>query len=156
MPNDRSVRKIQTSLLGLAFIAIAAGPPVEAQVHETRAGLNVLRANVVRADTLPAETLKRHGIEVGPNRAVLNVVVLEQGPGGPKGVRASVEAKAEVLAGYDLDINMKPIVEDGGASYLGGFAIPSQASAIRFSIAAQPVEGERLTLQFTEHLPARR
>ena len=110
----------------------------------------MLRANVVRTEALPGAVLQRHGIEAGPERALLNVVVVSHKAGATKSIRARVHAQLEVLTGQDLDIEMKPVVEDGGISYVGVFSIPPRASAIRFTVRAQPEQGDLLTLEFTE------
>lgn len=156
MSTHKSVRLFQAVFAGFAICVVASATSVIAQVHQREDGEYVVRANVLRADTLPPEALRRHAIEAGPGRFLLNVVVLRGGATGQKGVRADVKTNAEMLAGYDVDIDMKAVVEDGGVSYLGRFSVPPQASAIRFSVTVTPVEGRRLTLDFTEQLAARR
>lgn len=115
----------------------------------------MLRANLSRADAVPPEILKRHGIVAGPAQALLNVVVIPTASNATKGIAADVQAKVQTLAGYDLDVEMKPILEEGGVSYLGAFSIPPQSSAVRISISARPKQSERLTLEFSERMPAR-
>lgn len=151
MPYRGAAYRARALLIGIALGASGAATPAEAQLHAVEVGGHVLRANVVRTENVSDVTLQQHGIETGPNRALLNVVVLSQASGAA--IPALVEAEA-VVAGYCLEISMKPIVENGGVSYWGGFAVPLRSEEIRFWITAKPTEGERLRLSFTDRLPA--
>jgi hypothetical protein len=155
------MQRIITTLLQRCFTSLAIGvligfaPLADAQVHIRKGKDYVLRANLSRADAVPPEVLERHGIGAGPAHALLNVVVIPTASNATKGIAADVQAKVQTLAGYDLDVEMKPIPEGGGVSYLGAFSIPPESSTVRLSISARPEQGERLTLEFSERMPAR-
>ncbi len=137
----------QTALL--VALGIGSGL-VHAQSYERHFGQYVVRANALTGALLPESTRRAHGIEISPDRGLLNVVVVQPAPPA-KTVPAQVKASVTNLFGVTEPLDMRVIRANEGVSYVGTFTfVPGQV--MRFTIEVQPEGSARSsTLQFEEH-----
>lgn len=112
----------------------------------------------VKALTQSAESLRQavdpataraHGIERGPDHAVLNAVMLQDG----RPVAAQVSATARTLTGRIEAVSMKEVGANGGVSYTGDYGI-ARGEVLYFTMRATPRSspGTQLVLQFRDRL----
>lgn len=141
---------LQSGLVALG-LSVAA-PELQAQAHEVRQGPYVLRSSAVATQHFDAATARNHGIEPAPNRAVLNVTVLQERGGVPHNARGEVSATASDLAGRKRAITMRPVSGNDRVSYIGAFEfLPREV--LRMEIVATPEgSGRSLTLSYEERM----
>jgi hypothetical protein len=127
-----------------------------AQVHEARTADYLMRASTVASERIDADTAARHGIDVAPDRAVLNVVVLRRNPPASSSestVAAEVSARTRNLAGTTYDVELKEVRENGRTSYLGSYTF-LPAEVLDIQVLATPVGAKApLTLEYRERMP---
>ena len=138
---------------GLAAALAASALLAAAQSHEVSEGDFVLRSSTVTSQQIDPTSAARHGIEVAPNRAVFNVVLLRGADRQP--VPAKVTASSRNLAGMRSKILLREVREDEWVSYVGSFDfVPREV--LDFVVEAQPAEGEQqpvLTLSYRDRMP---
>lgn len=76
--------------------------------------------NVLNTDQIPATVAQGYGIRRSPNRALLNITVLEGGENGPEAIHAKVTANAVNLTGQRREIDLREITDPDGAIYYIG------------------------------------
>ena len=112
----------------------------------------MLRASTTASASLNAATAARHGIEVSPRRAVLNVVVMRGA--ARETIAADVTATSRTLAGLSQDIRMERVLANGYVSCIGSYDfLPGEV--VDFKIRArplQPANGRPLSPSFRERM----
>lgn len=157
-----------TAVLSIALLAGCDKAEQSVDSPETQASVDqplghvaefdgfTLRASLSPTERLPEAMAQQYGIEADPDRALLNVVIMEQRPDGqPVPVSAEVSAHYESLVGHETVIDMRAVEADGLVSYIGTLDASAQR-VFRFVIEAQP-EGNDQPLQtdFEVQLPDR-
>lgn len=147
------------AILRRAAAAAAAAVPllVGAQPHESTVGEYTLRSSTVHSAAIAKQAAREHGLEVGPGRAVLNVVVLRTRADGSRvPVPADVQATATNLAGMQREIPLKPARSpNGDVSYVGMYTFASR-EVLQLSVRASPQGGsQQLALDYRERMPVR-
>lgn len=143
------VKAIVTVLLLLTGLPLAG--TLAAQQSQDF-GTYVVHYNALNTNLVPPEVAKAYGITRSPNRALLNVTVLQKvmdTPGTP--VDASVTAAATNLTGQRREIVLREIREGAGAIYYIGEFPVHNLETYRFEIRVG-VEGEPepLAVRFTQ------
>jgi hypothetical protein len=133
-----------TLILTLALIS----PLAAAQAHTLEEGPYTVRSSTVSSLYLAPSTASEHGIERGPNTAVLNVTVLH----GPRTVPATVQARARDLNGTTRAIPMRETVSDQFVSYTGSYTFV-HGEVLDFLIDAQPKGAKApLSMRYRERM----
>lgn len=116
-----------------------------------------LRANVSPTEFLSEAMAQQYGIEAGPERALLHLVILERQSGREaEPVLAEVSARYEDLIGHSAGIEMRAVEADGQVSYIGTLDTSGQ-HVFRFVIDAQPAGADQpLQINFEAQLPTLR
>ena len=142
--------------LFIASLAAAQGAvdtDIERQGVHSHAVINEpykLQASALRSGMLPAAVAKRHGIDVAPDRGILNVVVLKEQDGKQVTVPADLTAVTINLLRQTHTIEMRKVVENEHVSYIGSFAYQPLRN-LRFVINALPQGAiEPLALEFED------
>ena len=103
-----------------------------------------LRANITRADVLNENMTDKYGIEVNPDLALLNLVILDNSePRQDATVNATVHVEHENLLGHTQVIEMRAADTDGYISYYGTLDASSQR-IFQLKVTAQPAETEQM------------
>ena len=103
-----------------------------------------LQANITRADVLNENMTEKYGIEVNPDLALLNLVILDNSePRQDATVNATVYVEHENLAGHTQVIEMRAADTDGYISYYGTLDASSQR-IFQLTVKAQPAGTEQM------------
>ncbi|MDJ0741407.1 MAG: DUF4426 domain-containing protein [Gammaproteobacteria bacterium] len=110
--------------------------------NSTRTGGYTIHHNALTTDSLPVQVATAYGIQRSKSRALLNVSVLHDKPGGGMGtpVRAEIRAVARTLYGQIRPIEMREIVEDKAIYYIADFPV-AHREALRFELEVMPQGG---------------
>ncbi len=118
--------------------------------HLVKDGSYTLRASALGSSVLPPAIAQRHGIEVAPDRGILNVVVLKDDWSGQVTVPADITAITVNLLDQTEPIPMREVIENDHVSYLGSFDFQPLRN-LRFVVNAKPRGGvEPLALEFED------
>jgi len=122
---------------------VADEPPVQLEQHEKYRdfGDYVVHFNAMTTSDLPADVARGYGIARSGNRAMLNVVILKKEPGTTgKPVTGSVSARATNLTGQLKNLEMREIIEEGGAGiYYIGETTVSNGEVLIYTIDVTPI-----------------
>jgi len=135
--------RILTLLSSWALLAACGGPGQDATVPEAQpagvsfveVGEHVVHFSAQSTDQLPPEVARTYSIVRSPNRAMLNVSVLERGTN--KAVTADVVVKTVNLTGQLKNVTMRIVREQKAIYYIGETAVANQEVLI-FDIAVRP------------------
>jgi hypothetical protein len=135
--------KIIVTLSSLALLAACGGPGEEATVPQAQPaeasfvdiGDHVVHFSAQLTDQLPLNVAQTYDIERNPNRAMLNVSVLEEGSN--KAVPAEVSVNTVNLTGQLKDVTMRRINEQTAIYYIGETDVRNQEVLI-FDINIKP------------------
>lgn len=141
-----TIRQVAATLL------LVVSPLAWPQAHEKAFGDYVLRSSVVSSESVPdVGVATHHGIERGPDVAILNVSVLRKGQ-PVQTVPARVEAVAVNLAGIRRKVDMKETRSGEWVSYSGTFKFAPR-EVFDFTIRAEPAgSGTQLEMTYRERL----
>jgi len=139
------------SIVALSLLALlaACGPGEQATVPQAQPaeasfvdiGDHIVHFSAQLTDELPLEVARAYNIERNPNRAMLNVSVLEEGTN--KAVTATVTVKTVNLTGQLKNVVMRQINEQEAIYYIGETPVANQEVLI-FDISILP-EGVEAT-----------
>lgn len=134
---------------------VAGEPPVQLEQHEKYRdfGDYVVHFNAMTTKDLPADVARSYGISRSGNRAMLNVVILKKEPGTTgKPVTGSVSARATNLTGQLKNVEMREIIEEGGAGiYYIGETTVSNGEVLIYTIDVTPInETSRFSAQYKQ------
>jgi hypothetical protein len=137
--------KTCNSIVALSSLALlaACGPGEQATVPQAEPaeasfvdiGDHVVHFSAQLTDQLPLEVARAYSIERNPNRAMLNVSVLQDGTN--KAVTATVTVKTVNLTGQLKNVVMRQIDEQEAIYYIGETPVANQEVLI-FDISIQP------------------
>lgn len=135
--------KTVVALSSLAMLAACGGPDGGATVPQAQPaeasfvdiGDHVVHFSAQLTDQLPLEVARAYSIERNPNRAMLNVSVLEEGTN--KAVTAAVTVKTVNLTGQLKNVVMRQINEQEAIYYIGETPVANQEVLI-FDISIMP------------------
>lgn len=138
------------SVASLTLVTQLASAQVE---HVTNADPYSLRANAIRSEFIPDTVASEHKISAGPDRGLLNVVILRSVPDGEDAtVQAEVIAYQRNLIGQRKTIEMRSVRVNDRITYLGDFDSDTSSNSI-FVIEATPQGSEEtMTLEFEDQL----
>ncbi len=131
------------ALSSLVLLAACGGSDQEASVPQAQPaeashvdlGDHVVHFSAQLTDQLPLKVAQTYNIERNPNRAMLNVSVLEAGTN--KAVVATVAVKTVNLTGQLKDVTMRRINEQEAIYYIGETDVRNQEVLI-FDISIRP------------------
>ena len=131
------------ALSSLALLAACGGSAQEASVPQAepaeasfvQIGDHVVHFSAQLTDQLPLNVAKAYNIERNPNRAMLNVSVLQAGAN--KAVPAEITVKTVNLTGQLKDVTMRRINEQEAIYYIGETDVRNQEVLV-FDIAVKP------------------
>jgi hypothetical protein len=103
--------------------------------------------NAIQTSELPAPVMQAYGIRRSPNRALVNIAILDISGEQPDPVRALVTASARNLVGQRRTIEMREVDEAGEAIYYLGEVRVNNRETLEFSISAR-VSGQTRPLEF--------
>lgn len=98
-------------------------------------GDHVVHFSAQPTDRIPPEIARAYNIVRSPNRAMLNVSVLEEGTNTP--VTADVSVKTVNLTGQLKNVTMRKIEEQEAIYYIGETPVANQETLI-FDISVRP------------------
>jgi len=127
----------------MALLAACGGPGPDATVPEAQpagvshveTGEHVIHFSAQLTDQLPPEIARTYGIVRSPNRAMLNIAVLEQGTN--RAVTADVVVKTVNLTGQLKSVTMRIVREQQAIYYIGETAVANQEVLI-FDLTIMP------------------
>ena len=131
------------AVLFLPVLLAACGPGEQATVPQAEPaaasfvdiGDHVVHFSAQLTDELPLEVARAYNIERNPNRAMLNVAVLQEGTN--KAVTATVTVKTVNLTGQLKNVVMRQINEQEAIYYIGETPVANQEVLI-FDISILP------------------
>ena len=131
------------ALMSLALLAACGGSDQEATVPEAQPaeasfvdiGNHIVHFSAQLTDQLPLNVAQAYNIERNPNRAMLNVSVLQEGTN--KAVTAKIAVETVNLTGQLKDVTMRRINEQEAIYYIGETDVRNQEFLI-FDISIQP------------------
>jgi hypothetical protein len=131
------------ALWSLALLAACGGSDEEASVPQAQPaeasfveiGNHIVHFSAQLTDQLPLNVAKAYNIERNPNRAMLNVSVLEAGTN--KAVTADIAVETVNLTGQLKDVTMRKINEQEAIYYIGETDVRNQEVLI-FDISIRP------------------
>jgi len=131
------------ALSTLALLAACGGSGQEATVPQAQPaeasyveiGDHVVHFSAQLTNQLPLNVAQAYNIERNPNRAMLNVSVLEKGSN--KAVAADITVKTVNLTGQLKDVTMRRINEQEAIYYIGETDVRNQEVLV-FDISIQP------------------
>lgn len=137
------------ALSSLALLA-ACGPGEQASVPQAEPaeasfvdiGDHIVHFSAQLTDQLPLEVARAYNIERNPNRAMLNVSVLQEGTN--KAETATVTVKTVNLTGQLKNVVMRQINEQSAIYYIGETPVANQEVLI-FDISIRPEGVETAT-----------
>ena len=117
--------KTVVALLSLAMLGGCGGPAEEAIAPEAQPaeasfsdiGDHIVHFSAQSTDQLPPEVAREYNIVRSPNRAMLNVSVLDKSTN--KAVTANVTVKTVNLTGQLKNVTMRKIEEQDAIYYIG-------------------------------------
>jgi hypothetical protein len=117
----------------------------------------IVHFNALSTADLPAEVARGYGITRSKNRAMLNVSIIrkEEGTTG-RPVTGSVSARATNLTGQLKTVEMREIVEEGGAAvyYIGETQV-ANAETLIYTIDVTPInESSRFSATYKKQFYA--
>ena len=129
--------------LSLLALLAACGPGEQATVPQAEPaaasfvdiGDHVVHFSAQLTDQLPLDVARAYNIERNPNRAMLNVSVLQEGSNQP--VTAEVNVKTVNLTGQLKNVVMRQINEQSAIYYIGETPVANQEVLI-FDISILP------------------
>ena len=129
--------------LSLLALLAACGPGEQATVPQAEPaaasfvdiGNHVVHFSAQLTDQLPLDVARAYNIERNPNRAMLNVSVLQEGSNQP--VTAEVNVKTVNLTGQLKNVVMRQINEQSAIYYIGETPVANQEVLI-FDISILP------------------
>lgn len=132
---------IALSVLGL--LSACGGPGESADVPEAQPagetnadiGDHIVHFSALTTDNLPPEVARAYGIVRSPNRAMLNVSVLDESDNSA--VEADVSVKTVNLTGQLKNVTMRQINEQDAIYYIGELAVANRETLI-FDISVRP------------------
>lgn len=135
--------KTVVTLSSLALLAACGGPGDDAIVPQAQPaeasfvdiGAHVVHFSAQLTDQLPLNVAQTYDIERNPNRAMLNVSVLEEGTN--VAVPAMITVNTVNLTGQLKDVTMRRINEQSAIYYIGETDVRNQEVLI-FDIRIQP------------------
>lgn len=112
-------------------------------------GEYVVHFNALTTDKLPSEIASEYGIVRSPNRAMLNVSILQKRDGDTnEPVPGSVTAQAINLTGQLKDMRMREIREGDAIYYIGETAV-ADGETLVFTVDVTPInDPSRYTVRF--------
>ncbi len=136
------MKPLLCKLLALVLVMLA-GDCLAQQSQEF--GKYSVHYNVINSNHIPAQVAQGYGITRSPNRALVNITVMdnsqgEAGVGMP--VRAAVTTSAINLTGQRRDVEMREIVESEEAIYYIGLLPIHNMETYKFNVKVKP-EGEQ-------------
>jgi len=114
-------------------VTVPKAEPAEASFVDI--GDHIVHFSAQLTDQLPLEVARAYNIERNPNRAMLNVSVLEEGTN--KAVTANVTVKTVNLTGQLKNVVMRQINEQEAIYYIGETPVANQEVLI-FDISITP------------------
>ena len=141
-PTRTAIRTI-TMLSTLLILGACGGPGPDATVPEAEPagasfveiGNHVVHFSAQNTDQLPTEVARAYNIVRSPNRAMLNVSVLEAE--SQKAVTADVTVQTVNLTGQMKNVTMRMIQEQEAIYYIGETPVANQETLI-FDISVRP------------------
>jgi len=132
------------SAVGLLLLLV---PLLASAENSTRTGGYTIHHNALTTDGLPAQVATAYGIQRSKNRALLNVAIVRDNPGGGMGtpVKADIRAIAKTLYGQIRPLEMREIVEENAVYYIADFPVANR-EVLRFEFEILP-EGARYPLR---------
>jgi hypothetical protein len=135
--------KTIVALSTLALLVACGGSDQEATVPQAQPaeasyveiGDHVVHFSAQLTNQLPLNVAQAYNIERNPNRAMLNVSVLEDGTN--KAVTADIVVKTVNLTGQLKDVTMRRINEQEAIYYIGETDVRNQEVLV-FDISIQP------------------
>lgn len=135
--------KYLVALSTLALLVACGGSDQEATVPQAQPaeasyveiGDHVVHFSAQLTNQLPLNVAQAYNIERNPNRAMLNVSVLEAGTN--KAVTADIVVKTVNLTGQLKDVTMRRINEQEAIYYIGETDVRNQEVLV-FDISIQP------------------
>lgn len=144
---SRNVAVLLTASV-LALLATFANAQGE---HMTHAGPYTVRATALKSEFIPDSVAREHNLDPGPEKGILNVVVLKKMPDGQRiTVPAAVIAYQRNLLDQRQTVEMRSVKQNDRISYLGTFEF-DQLSNFRFTVEVLPQGSEEtITLDFED------
>ena len=147
--------KIIVALSLSALLAACGGPGDQASVPDaqpagathTSIGDHVVHFSALATDQLPPEVAKAYGIVRSPERAMLNVSVLQEADN--KAVTADVTVNVVNLTGQLKNVAMRQITEGDAIYYIGVTRVANRETLV-FDISVKP-EGVNVASQVRFH-----
>ena len=125
----------------LVSVLILASPMSALSENSTHTGGYTIHHNALTTDSLPVQVANAYGIQRSKSRALLNVSVIRDEPGGMgTPVRANIRAVARTLFGQIRPIELREIVEGRAIYYIGDFPV-AHREALRFELEILPAGG---------------
>lgn len=135
----RQFMRLQTFIAAFLLLLGTNGLMAE---NSTRIPGYTIHHNALTTDLLSPQIANAYDIRRSKNRAMLNVSVIKDVPGGSgKSVEADVKVTAKNLIGQGRNIPMREIREGEAIYYIGDFLV-SNREQVRFVLEVTP-EGER-------------
>jgi len=128
-------RRTTTTALGLLLLLL---PLLAGAENSTRIPGYTIHHNVLTTDLLSPEIAKIYGIQRSPNRAMLNISVVQGRPGMVgMPVPAHVRATARTIMGQIREVPLREIREGNAVYYIGDFLV-GHRELLRFDIEVIP------------------
>ena len=131
------------ALLLLVQVAACSGPGDSANVPDAQPagatnvdiGDHVVHFSALATDQLPPDVARLYGIVRSPERAMLNVSVLQEADN--KAVTADVTVNVVNLTGQLKNVAMRPIFEGDAIYYIGVTRVANRETLV-FAISVKP------------------
>ena len=133
---------------GIVLLSMLLAAPFAAAEQYQRLGAWDVHYVVIRSSFLKPEIAANNGIIRGPDRAVLNLSILDQG-GRPS--VAKVTGRFRNLLGLDTELEFDEVREGEAVYYLAQFR-HTDREILRFSIDLTPPDGTNQRLEFQQQL----
>ena len=129
------------------LVLLLALPLAVTAENSTHTGGYTIHHNALTTDSLPVQVATAYGIQRSKNRALLNVSVIRDAPGGQLGtpVHAQIRAVARNLYGQLRPIEMREVVEGQAIYYIADFPV-AHRELLNFEFEIMP-EGGRFPLR---------
>lgn len=131
--------KLLANTLGLVLLFML--PLCVSAENSTHTGGYTIHHNALTTDSLPVQVANAYGIQRSKSRALLNVSVIRDEPGGMGvPVRAQIRAVARTLYGQLRPIELREIVEDQAVYYIADFPV-AHRETLHFEFEVLPAGG---------------
>ena len=131
--------KLLANTLGLVLMLLL--PLSALSENSTHTGGYTIHHNAITTDSLPVQVASAYGIQRSKSRALLNVSVIRDEPGGMgTPVHAEIRAVARTLYGQIRPIELREIVEDKAIYYISDFPV-AHREALQFEFEILPAGG---------------